>query len=201
MIKSKSLQALIESFVKIPSIGQRMAERMALYVTRAQKDDIQMLIKSIQDVHHYVKKCKLCHHLAEENICSICSHAQRDKGKICVVEHSSDLLAIERTQSFKGVYHVLEGVFSPLDGVGPKDINVGSLMNRLKNNTSKEVIIATNPTANGEATARYVAKAVQSLNKPIKLYRIGFGVAVGSELSYVDKVTMTRSLELKTELV
>ncbi len=200
-MKSPSLQKLIDCFAKMPSIGSRTSERMALYVTRAKKEDIQILLKAIQNVCDQVKQCKICHHLSEQEVCSICSNSQRDSQVICVVEQSGDLMAIEKTDSFKGVYHVLEGILSPLDGVGPSDINVGTLMNRLKNNQVKEVIIATNPTSNGEATASYVFKAVKSLAKEIRVSRIGFGVAIGSELSYVDKFTMARSLELRTKLV
>ena len=200
-MKLRSVQNLIQIFSKMPAIGSKTAERMALYVSRANAEEVRMLLKAIQDVSESVQMCKRCHFLSEGELCTICSNDQRNGKSICVVEHNEDVLSIEKTQAFQGVYHVLGGVFSPLDGIGPSDINVGSLMNRLRNYDVSEVIIATNPTANGEITSSYIVKAVQSLDKSICVSRIGLGVAMGSELAYVDKLTMSRSLESRTQLV
>lgn len=199
-MKSKSLQTLMEQLAKLPSIGSRTAERLALHIAKAKPEDVESLMRAIQSVRESIKQCKRCHFMAEADLCAICANEQRNQTQICVVENNADLMAIEKTKTYQGTYHVLEGVFAPLDGVGPSDINIGSMMNRLKNQDIREVIIATNPTANGEATANYIAKAIHSLGKSIDVSRIGFGVALGSELSYVDKFTMARSLEARTKL-
>ena len=201
-MKSKSLQCLSDLLSRMPTIGARTADRMAYYIARAPEDDMDRLVGAIHNVRAKVRYCKICSHMADADVCLICEDHKRDKEVICVVEQSSDLLSIEKAGSFSGVYHVLKGVFSPLDGIGPKDLEVGSLMHRLRTAKEpiKEVILATSPTANGESTAFYLTKAVRSLNQEIRVSRIGFGVAVGSDLSYVDKFTLSHSLESRREM-
>ncbi|OED38764.1 recombination protein RecR [PVC group bacterium (ex Bugula neritina AB1)] len=196
---SPSIEALIKSFSKMPLIGSRMAERLALHITKMKEDDLQTFLNAISSVRQNIKRCKQCYHLSEKPLCHFCSNTKRDSKVVCVVESSSDLLSIEKTKFFQGLYHVLDGTISPLDGIGPSHINLGALMNRLKNSDVEEIILATNPTSNGEATATYITKSINSLKKNIVVSRIGLGIAMGSELSYVDKFSLTRSLQFRTK--
>lgn len=199
-VKSKALQKLMDLFGRMPSIGSRTAERMALHVARASEKEISDLLQAIQDVQSQVGYCKICFNISEGAHCAICDDPRRDQHYLCVVEQPTDLVSIERSSVFKGLYHVLQGSFSPLDGIGPGDLQIGTLMQRLRNEHCdvREVILATNPTASGEATALYLTKAIRSQCPNIVVSRIGYGVAVGSDIAYVDKSTLARSLQSRT---
>ena len=200
-MKSSYLKQLADAFSRMPSIGTRTAERMALYVARVRKQDIETLIQAIRNVKDNVVYCQQCQNISEETLCSICADHSRNSHSLCVVEQASDVIAIEKTGVFRGKYHVLHGSFSTMDGIGPKQIKMGELSQRIKDATElKEVIIATNPNVNGEATAMYITKLVKSVNPQIKTTRIGFGLAIGSDIAYVDKATMQKSLETRSVL-
>jgi recombination protein RecR len=192
------IQNLIQQFQKMPSIGSRTAERLAYYMVKSSKKEINTFVRAINAVKSNIHTCLECNNFCENDVCEICKDKKtRDLRTLCVVEQPYDIMSIEKTKTHKGLYHVLLGVLSPLDGIGPNDIKIGHLLKRLKDSKSKikEVIIATNPNANGESTAAYLIKAIAPLK--IKVSRIGFGVAVGSDLSYTDKSTLLRAFEAR----
>jgi len=183
--------------VKFPGVGEKSATRLAFYILRSSSDYARSLSSAILEVKEKIRLCSSCQSLTEVDPCSICSDPKRDGETICVVEEPSDLLAIEKTGAFKGLYHVLHGVLSPLDGVGSEDLKIGDLIKRLGGDTVSEIIVATNPNVEGEATALYLAKMVKPLG--IKLTRIASGVPVGSDLEYIDQYTLSRAIEARRE--
>ena len=192
---SPSIEKLIESFEKLPSIGSKTAARLAFYILNASEEETNEFIKSIQDAKANLKYCSQCYNITDTDPCPICSNSARDKSVICVVK---DVVAMERTHEFKGVYHVLHGSISPMNGVGPDDIKIKELLSRLMNGEVKEIILATNPRVEGEATAMYISKLVKPLG--VKVTRIAHGIPVGGDLEYTDEVTLGKALEGRVQL-
>jgi recombination protein RecR len=200
-LSSRFLENLIDEFARLPSIGRKTAQRLALHVLKAPREEAARLAEAILLVKDRVGFCSLCGNYAEQDPCPLCADPRRDHSLVCVVEQPVDVLAIERTASYRGVYHVQRGVLSPLDGVGPDDLRVRELLGRLNGSaeqTPAEVILATNPTVNGEATAMYLQKLLQPLG--IRTTRIARGVPVGSDLEYSDVVTLARALEGRKDM-
>lgn len=192
-----SLQALIESLRRLPGVGVKSASRMAYHLLQHDREGAQLLAQSLQQATARVRHCSLCHTFTESEICSTCASTQRDRSKLCVVETPADQAALERTAAFKGLYFVLMGKLSPLDGVGPKDIGLGKLFDRATDGTVQEVILATNFTAEGEATAHVIGEALKA--RGLKVTRLARGVPAGSELEYVDLGTIAHALADRRE--
>ena len=190
---TESIERLINGLIKLPGIGRRSAERVVSYILGAPKEEIRSLAEAIGKVKESVRFCSLCHNLSEEELCKICQDSRRQKEVICIVEKPTDVTAIEKSGSFNGVYHVLLGAISPLEGKGPGDLKIDTLMSRIKQNSIKEIIIATDADTEGETTALYLTKLIKPLG--VKLSRIGLGLPVGSNLEYADSTTLSKSLE------
>ncbi|MFH1995919.1 MAG: recombination mediator RecR [Candidatus Omnitrophota bacterium] len=188
-----SMKALIEEFGKLPGVGPRSAQRMAFHVLRSPQDAAEALAKAIAKVKESVRSCKICNNLSDEEVCRICSDDARDRTVICVVEEPNDVSVIEKARNFNGVYHVLLGSLSPLDGIGPGDLKIAGLIARVKNNKVKEVIVATDFNTEGEATALYLAKVLKSTD--VKVTRVAYGIPVGSRLEYADQATLTKAFD------
>ena len=187
---------LIEEFAKLPGIGRKTAQRLAFYVLDMDNTDVAELARAIVNAKKLTKFCSVCGNLTDGDICGICESVKRDKSTICVVEDARDIAAMERTKEYRGVYHVLHGTISPLDGIGPDDINIKSLVSRMNSDIS-EVILATNPTIEGEATAVYIARLIKPMG--IKVTRIAHGIPVGGDIEYADEVTLLRAMEGRRE--
>lgn len=192
------LSRLVEQFERLPGIGYKSAQRLAYYVLSLSDEDVKKLSDSILEAHDKIHTCKVCCNLTDQELCSICRNPARDHGTICVVENPRDVVAMERTQDYAGTYHVLHGVISPLNGVGPEQLRIKELLARVNQNTVKEVIMATNPTVEGEATAMYVSRLLKPLG--VKVTRLAYGIPVGGDLEYADEVTLSRALEGRSEL-
>ena len=195
---SPSIEKLIESFERLPSIGHKTAVRLAFHMLDLSKEETEEFINSIINTKEKLKYCSNCYNISDTDPCPICSSPKRDNSVICVVEDVRDVMAMERTHEFKGVYHVLHGTISPMNGIGPEDIKIKELLNRIANNDIKEIIIATNPRVEGEATAIYLSKIIKPLG--IKVTRIAHGIPVGGDLEYTDEVTLSKALEGRREL-
>lgn len=195
---SPSIEKLIESFERLPSIGHKTAVRLAFHMLDLSKEETDEFINSIINAKEKLKYCSNCYNISDTDPCPICSSPKRDNSIICVVEDVRDVMAMERTHEFKGVYHVLHGTISPMNGIGPEDIKIKELLNRIANNDIKEIIIATNPRVEGEATAIYISKIVKPLG--VKVTRIAHGIPVGGDLEYTDEVTLSKALEGRREL-
>ena len=193
-----SIEKLIESFERLPSIGHKTAARLAFHVLDWNEEETNAFVSSILNAKKNLKYCSICYNITDVDPCQICSNPRRDQSIICVVEDVRDVVAMERTHEFKGVYHVLHGSISPMNGVGPDDIKIKELLNRLMNNTVKEVILATNPRVEGEATAMYISKLIKPLG--IQVTRIAHGIPVGGDLEYTDEITLTKALEGRREI-
>lgn len=193
-----AVEDLIEKLTRLPGIGKKTAARLALHILRTPLDEARALAQSILRVKERIGLCRICFNIAEGELCSICRNPKRDPSLICVVEGPSDLLAIEATGVFRGVYHVLHGAIAPLDGVGPNELRVSELLGRLEKGGVKEVILATNPTVEGDTTALYLAKAIKPLG--VMVTRIAQGIPAGGDIEYVDAKTMSRSLEGRREV-
>lgn len=194
---SPTIERLIENFEKLPSIGHKTATRLAFYMLNLNEDSTNEFINSIIEAKQNLKYCSKCFNITDIDPCPICSSAKRDPSIICVVEDVKDVVAMEKTHEFKGVYHVLHGSISPMNGIGPEDIKIKELLERLKENI-KEIIIATNPRVEGEATAIYLSKLIKPLG--IKVTRIAHGIPVGGDLEYTDEVTLSKALEGRREI-
>lgn len=192
------LDNLINQFAKIPGVGRKSAQRMAFYILNLPMDDAQLFSNAIIDAKKQIKKCKICQNISDFEKCSICSSSTRDQSVICVVQDPKDLLAFERTGEYNGLYHVLHGLISPMDGIAPDDLTIKELLARLNNTIVKEVIMATNPTIEGEATAMYLSKLIKPLN--IKVTRLAYGIPVGGNLEYADDLTLNRALQGRCEI-
>ena len=192
------LENLIEQFSKLPGIGQKSATRVALYVLKSKPQLAENLAKSLLDVKEKIRFCSLCFNFTDEDPCAICRNSHRANGVICIVEGPGDQLAVEESGVFKGRYHVLQGVLSPLDGIGPEDLKISELLNRLENEAVKELILATNPTAEGEATASYLIKLLS--DKGLRISRIALGVPMGGDLKYMDAMTLQHSLKSRIQV-
>lgn len=186
------LETLIDEFRKMPSVGTKSAERMAFYVLGLTDDEARRFANAIVNAHEKIHQCAVCRNLTEDAVCPICQSPARDKSTICVVENPRDVIAFERTHEYKGMYHVLHGAISPMNSVGPDDLTVKELLARLQDDTVNEVIMATNPTVEGEATAMYIGRLLKPMG--IKVTRLAYGVPVGADLEYADEVTLTRAL-------
>ena len=195
---SPSIEKLIQSFEKLPSIGNKTAARLAFYILNASEEETNEFVNSIIDAKKNLKYCSKCYNISDTDPCSICANPKRDITSICVVEDVRDIIAMEKTHEYKGVYHVLHGSISPMNGVGPDDIKIKELLARLMYGQVKEVILATNPRVEGEATAMYLSKLIKPLG--IKVTRIAHGIPVGGDLEYTDEITLTKALEGRREL-
>ncbi|MEE8886295.1 MAG: recombination mediator RecR [Eubacteriales bacterium] len=195
---SNHISKLIEQLGKLPGIGPKSAQRLAFHIISMPKDQVKELADSITDARENVRYCKVCGTLTDQEVCPICSDPTRNHRQIMVVENSRDLAAYEKTQKYNGVYHVLQGAISPMLGIGPDDIRLKELMQRLQTDDVEEVIIATNSSLEGETTAMYISKLIKPAG--IKVTRIASGVPVGGDLEYIDEVTLLRALEGRTEL-
>lgn len=188
-----SLEKLIEEFRKMPSVGVKSAERMAYYILGLDDSETKSLVDAINNAHTNIHTCNVCCNLTEGEKCNICSNPSRDNSVICVVEKPRDVTAFERTHEYKGTFHVLHGIISPMNGIGPDNIRIKELIGRLADDSVNEVIMATNPTAEGEATAMYIARLLKPMG--IKVSRLAYGIPVGSDLEYADEVTLSRALQ------
>jgi len=198
MESSATVKKLSEEFQKLPGIGRKTAERLVFSLLKSQSGQASSLAKALMDLVEKVKLCSICGGITEVEPCAICSGPTREKGLICVVEQPLDIALLERTGSFNGQYHVLGGTLSPLDGIGPESLRIEQLIKRVKEGKVSEVIVATNPTMDGEATALYLSKVLRPLG--VKTSRIARGVPVGSDLEYVDEITLVKSLEGRREM-
>ncbi|HIC73923.1 MAG TPA: recombination protein RecR [Candidatus Marinimicrobia bacterium] len=192
----ESLNRLIDGFTDFPGIGKKTAERMAFYLLKSNDGWAQNLAKSIINVKELIHECPTCHNISDTSSCSICSDTKRDSSLLCVVEDTTDLVVFEKTNHFRGKYHVLGGVLSPLDVIGPEDLHFDTLLERV--NGEEEVIIATNSSAEGETTALYLAKLLKDYN--VKVTRLASGIPVGGELEYTDEATLVSALEGRREI-
>jgi len=193
-----SLENLIERLCGLPGIGPKSAQRIAFYLLSIPREEAVELAKAIVDVKDKVRYCNICYNISEGEVCSICLDPRRDESLICVVEEPRDVIAIERSGVFRGKYHVLGGAISPIDGIGPDELRFTELMGRVGDGTVTEIIVATNPNAEGEATALYLAQLVRPIS--IKVTRIARGLPVGGDLEYADEITLGRALDGRTEL-
>lgn len=189
---------LIEEFSKLPGVGRKTAQRLAFHVINMNTNDVEALSKAIIEAKREIRYCSVCCNITDTDPCSMCSNKNRDSSVICVVEDPRDVAAMERTREFKGKYHVLNGVISPMDGIGPDMLKIKELIIRLGSEDVKELIMATNPTIEGEATAMYIARLVKPMG--IKVTRIAHGLPVGGDLEYADEVTISKALEGRREI-
>lgn len=193
-----SIEKLIESFERLPSIGHKTAARLAFHILNSTEQETNEFIASIVNAKKNLKYCSKCYNITDEDPCNICSNPKRDQSIICVVEDVRDVVAMEKTHEFKGIYHVLHGSISPMNGIGPDDIKIKELLARLMEGQVKEVILATNPRVEGEATAMYLSKLIKPLG--ITVTRIAHGIPVGGDLEYTDEITLTKALEGRRQL-
>ncbi len=189
---------LIEEFSKLPGVGRKTAQRLAFHVINMNNNDVEALSKAILEAKREIKYCSVCCNISDSEVCSMCSNKNRDVSVICVVEDPRDVAAMERTRDYKGQYHVLHGVISPMDGIGPDMIKIKELIQRVGTQDVKEIIMATNPTIEGEATAMYIARLLKPMG--IKVTRIAHGLPVGGDLEYADEVTISKALEGRREI-
>ena len=195
---SPSIEKLIESFERLPSIGHKTAARLAFYMLNCSEEETNEFVSSIVNAKKNLKYCSKCYNISDTDPCVICGNPKRSQDTICVVEDVKDIIAMEKTHEFKGVYHVLHGSISPMNGIGPDDIKIKELLARLMDGQIKEVILATNPRVEGEATAMYLARLLKPIG--IKVTRIAHGLPVGGDLEYADEVTLSRAMENRIEL-
>ena len=192
------LENLVEQFEKMPGIGHKTAQRLAYYVLNLSKTQADELAKAVLDAHTKIHYCERCCNLTDKELCPVCASATRDNSVICVVETPRDATAVENTHEFKGVYHVLHGAISPLNDVGPDNLTIKQLVARLSDDTVKEVIMATNPTVEGDATALYISKLLKPMG--VKVTRLAYGIPVGGDLEYADEYTLAKALEGRNEI-
>lgn len=193
-----ALEKLIEQFQRFPSIGRKTAQRMAFHVLDLTDEQANEFANAIIDAHTKIHRCSVCHNLTENELCPVCESTGRDKTVVCVVEEPRDVLAMERMREFNGVYHVLHGVISPMNGIGPEQLTVKSLIERVANGGVNEVIMATNPTIEGDTTAMYIGKLIKPFG--VKVTRLAYGIPVGADIEYADDVTLMRALSGRSEL-
>lgn len=194
----KPLAKLIGALEKLPGIGPKSAQRMAFYILRTSDEEARALMEAITEVKQKITQCKVCYNFADQEVCDICTSDKRDRETICVVAEPRDVIAMEKTNEYKGIYHVLQGVISPMDGVGPDMLRIRELQQRVINGSIKEVILATNPTIEGDTTAMYLAGILRPLG--VKVTRIAHGMPVGGDLDYADQATLIRALEWRREI-
>jgi recombination protein RecR len=192
------IQALIDEFKRFPGIGSKSAQRLAFHLIRASREDAERLAYAVLHLKETIRHCSVCNNITDSDPCRYCSDPTRDRSLICVVEESHNLIAIEKTRQFNGLYHILMGVLSPLQGIGPDQLKIKGLLERLADGTVKEVIVATNPNVEGEATAFYLSRLIKPLN--IGVTRIATGMPVGGDLDYADEITVSRAMEGRRSL-
>ncbi len=198
MYYPEPISKLIDSFTKLPGIGPKTAVRLAFFVLNMKDDDVLNFANALVNAKRELTHCSICGHITDKDVCAVCSDPHRDSSIICVVEDPKDVIAMEKMKEFNGKYHVLHGAISPMDGIGPEDINVPDLLNRLKDDEVKEIILATNANIEGEATAMYISRLVKPSG--IRTTRIAHGLPVGGDLEYADEVTLSRALEGRRDL-
>lgn len=198
MLYSESLSKLIDMFKKMPGIGHKSAVRLAFNIIEMSNEEADEIVKTIKTAKEKTTYCSVCQNLTESDPCDICSNVKRDNTVICVMETPKDVIALEKTREYYGLYHVLHGAISPMDNVGPEDLKIKELIGRISDGTVKEVILANNPSIEGEATAMYLSKLIKPFG--VKVTRIAFGLPVGGDLEYADEVTITKALEGRREL-
>ncbi|MEW6541688.1 MAG: recombination mediator RecR [Bacillota bacterium] len=195
---SRSVGRLIEELARLPGIGPKTAQRLAFYLVTAPREAAESLSRAILDARDKLVFCKVCANIADEDPCGICRDPNRDHGLVCVVEQPRDVLAVEKAHGYRGLYHVLNGSLSPLQGVGPEELNIAALVERVREGAVREVIVATNATVEGEATALYLARLLRPLS--VRVTRLAFGLPVGSDLEYADGRTLARAIEGRREV-
>jgi recombination protein RecR len=197
-VSGRALGRMVEAFMKLPGIGRKSAERLAFAVLGMPREEAASIAEAILDVKNNTRYCSICNNITEDEVCSICGDASRDTTRICVVEEPSNILILEKTGIFRGYYHALLGAISPLDGIGPEDLRIEGLMQRLRAGDIREVIIATNPTVKGETTALYISQLIKPLG--IAVSRIAYGLPVGGDIEFADENTVQRALEGRREM-
>jgi len=195
----KAIQNVIDSFERLPGIGPKTAQRLTFYLLHVPQGELDRIGEAFQNLRKETVLCSICHTVDDTDPCNICSNPEREKSVICVVEQPLDVLALEKSGRYKGVYHVLHGRIDPLNNIGPDEIYIGQLLERVKNGDIKEIILSTNPTMEGEATAMYIAKQLKNIDQSLKITRIGRGLPVGSDLEYADSTTLDRAIEGRSE--
>ncbi len=188
-----SITRLIDELRRLPGIGQKTAQRLAFYLLRVDREQALALSDAIREAKERIRECSICNNITDNDPCLFCASATRNKSLICVVEEATNIQAVEKTRQFNGLYHVLGGALSPLQGIGPDQLKIKSLIERLRGGTVEEIIVATNPTAEGEATSVYLSKLIRPLG--VRVTRIAMGIPVGSDLEYADEVTMMKAME------
>lgn len=198
----RAVQNLVESFERLPGVGPKSAQRLTFYLLHVPQTELDSFAFALENLKKGTRLCSICMSIDETDPCSICSDVSRDQATICVVEQPLDVLALEKSGKYKGVYHVLHGRIDPLNNLGPDEIYIAQLLNRIKNPESRiqEVILATNPTMEGEATAMYITKSLKSQNSNLKITRIGRGLPVGADLEYADEITLQRAMEGRSQI-
>lgn len=196
---AEPLQRAIDEFSRFPGIGRKTAQRLALFLLNRDSEDVNRFIQSVVDLKSKMRHCSLCFNLSEHEICSVCENPKRDRGVICVVEEVNDVMAIEKTHEYSGLYHVLGGVLSPLSGIGPDDLHLKELLSRVESGEVKEVILALNPDTEGETTTLYLAKMLKGLDVPVS--RIARGIPIGGELEFIDEATIGRAMSGRMSLL
>ncbi len=198
MYYPEPISKLIESFMKLPGIGPKTAVRLAFFVLSMKEEDVLEFGKSLVNAKRNLTNCSICGHITDKDPCQICDDQSRDKSVICVVQDPKDVIAMEKMREYNGYYHVLHGAISPMDGIGPEDINIPSLLTRLQDDTVTEIILATNPNIEGEATAMYISRLLKPAG--IRVTRIAHGLPVGGDLEYADEVTLSKAIEGRREI-
>ena len=192
------LEELVDQFARLPGIGKKTAQRLSFFVLGLPEGEAEKFADAIVEAHKKIHSCKICQNLTDGEICSVCASGTRDRETICVVEDPRDVMAFERTGDYNGLYHVLHGVISPMDGVGPDDLRIKELLERIKTGEIEEIIIATNPNIEGETTAMYLSKLISPLG--VRVTRLAYGVPVGADLEYADEVTLLRALDGRRDI-
>jgi recombination protein RecR len=195
---AQPIARLIDELKRLPGIGQKTAQRLAFFILREDREQALSLSEAIRDAKEKIRECSICNNITDTDPCQFCTSPTRNRKTICVVEEPASIIAIEKTRTYSGLYHCLGGALSPLQGIGPEQLKIKSLLERLKGGAVEEIIMATNPTAEGEATAMYVSKLIKPLG--VRVTRIAMGIPVGSDLEYADEVTMLKSLEGRRDL-
>lgn len=193
-----TIKNLINCFKKLPGIGEKNAERLALSILNMDNDDVNLFSESLLNMKTKIKRCANCGYYSEENLCTICNDTSREKNTICVVENPKNVALFEKIGSYRGLYHVLDGLISPLDGINPEDINIDSLVERIKKDDIKEIIIAVKPTIEGETTSLYISKILQGMN--VKITKIAHGIPLGTDMEYIDSMTLELAIADRSEI-
>jgi len=195
----KAIQQVVESFERLPGIGPKTAERLTFYLLHVPQGELDRFAKSVQNLKIGTITCSICFNVGESDPCEICEDQQRDQSIVCVVEQPLDVIALEKSRKFHGAYHVLHGKIDPLNNIGPDELRIQELLHRIKDSGLQEIILATNPTMEGEATAMFIAKHIKTIDENVKITRIGRGLPIGADLEYADPTTLDRAMEGRSE--